>query len=258
MRSVAAAFGVLVGLTVGSGAAAAPQILGLTASAAPIPFVCDAEQCAAFAGTFCLQRERDIPGWRTPYQASHPERLTLLFRDRAGGVARLPGGPWVRFAAYNGYSMVRMIVPRALLDSRGAAAVTLEIGPGISLLPTPQAGDSDPQSAEEIALAAGPLRRAAASYLDQPSATVDTARLLAQLIGALPERRTIHDDYSGLWPATVTDDLTGQFDAAALTTARGALERCREETDLRRCLLTRHRALMTRDNARYWDGLVGY
>jgi hypothetical protein len=258
MRSIVTGLAILFGIGLTGTASAASQVLGLTASNGPVPFTCDDDDCTALAGTFCLQRERTIPAWGTPYVASHPDRLTLALLTRDGRIAKLAGGPWLRFTAYNGYTMVRMTVPRSLLAARDATAVAVEIGPGISLVPTSRAGDRDPQSADEIALATGPMRIAAARYLDAPAISVDAARLVTALVSALPDRRTIHDDYSAVWQTTITADLTDGLDPAALSSARSAYDRCRGQPELRQCLMSRHRELMQRDNARYWDESAGY
>ena len=259
MRLFAATFAILIGLavTVG-GALAAPQVLGLTASNAPIPFSCAGDSCTAVAGTFCLQRERVIPTWGTPYRASRPERLTLALLGRDGRITQIAGGPWIKFSAYSGYTMVRLGVPQALLAAHDATAVAVEIGPGIALAPLPQAGDSNPQSADELALAIGPMRIAAAHYLDQPSVGTDAARLVAALVNALPEQHGIADDNSGLWPSTITDGLASSVDPAAISGARKAYDRCRQQTDIRRCLVSRHREFMEDGNEKYWDETAGY
>jgi hypothetical protein len=259
MRLIAGIVAVLIGIAVYGGTAfAAPQVLGLTAGNAPIPFSCVGDSCTAVAGSFCLQRERVMPSWGTLYEASHPERLTLALLARDGSVARIAGGAWIKFSAYNGYTMVRMTVPRALLDTYDAAAVAAEIGPGIALVPRPQAGDSNPQSTDEIALATGPMRIAAAHYLDRPSVGTDAARLVAALVNALPEQHTIEDDNSGLWQNTIADGLAGTVDPAAVSGARHAYEICRDLTDLRHCLVSQHHDLMERGNVQFWDETSGY
>jgi len=258
MRLVSGAIAILIGIAAAGPALAAPQVLGLTASNTPIPFSCVGDSCTAVAGTFCLQRERAIPTWVTLYRASHPERLTLALFARDGSVARVAGGPWIEFSAYIGYTMVRMSLPRALLAAHGATAAAVEIGPGISLVPLPQAGDGNPQSPDEIALATGPMRLAASRYLDSPSVGTDAARLVTALVNALPERHAIHGDNGGLWQSTITDSLTRGVDPAAISSARSAYDRCRDYTDLRRCLISRHRELMERGNAKFWEETAGY
>lgn len=60
-------------------AAAAPQILGLVASTAPVPMTCTAGQCSAEVPAFCLQRERTMPRIGTAYRAGPGSRITLGF-----------------------------------------------------------------------------------------------------------------------------------------------------------------------------------
>jgi hypothetical protein len=259
MRFIAGFLASLIGLAGSIGSAwAAPQVLGLTASNAPVPLNCTGDSCTAVAGTFCLQHERVIPTWGAAYQASHPERLTLALLGRDGTIARIAGGPWIKFSAYSGYTMVRLSVPRTLLATHDATAAAVEIGPGIALVPLPQAGDGNPQSADELALAVGPMRIAAAHYLDQPSVGADAARLVAALVNALPEQHGIADDNSGVWSRTVTADLAATVDPAALAGAHSAYDRCRQQTDFRRCLVSRHREFMEDGNDKFWDETAGY
>src|SRR4030095_1171949 len=109
LRSIAAACTLLLGIVMGgTPAGAAPQILGLMASNTPVPLTCTGEACTAIAGTFCLQHDRDIPTYGTPYGATHPEQLTLAVMTPSGDVLRLPGGDWLRFSGYDGYTTVRL------------------------------------------------------------------------------------------------------------------------------------------------------
>ena len=251
--------GCATAILIGGGTSwAAPQVLGLTASRAPISFHCEGDTCAALAGTFCLQHERVMPTTGTLYRATHPERLTLVLFDRAGDALRIAGDPWISFAAYDGYTMVRMSVPRRLLAEQDAAAVGIEIGPGVALVPVPQVGDGNPQSADEIALAAGPLRLAAAPYLDRPASATDSARLLAALVSAMPERQGVADDRAGLWQSTIADGLAGALTPDAVTSARAAYDLCHDLPNLRHCLIARHRDLMERGNIAFWDETAGY
>jgi len=238
---------------------AAPQILGLMASNTPMPLTCGPKECTAVAGTFCLQRERDIPTYGAPYSATHPEQLTLALLTRDGTVRRLPGGPWLSFAGYDGYTTIRMSVPRSLLEDVGASAAAVVIGPGVALVPVAQVGDDDPQAADEIALATGPVRLAAGRYLDRPSVDADSARLVTALLNALPEAYTIHDDYRGLWQTAITDEVAESVDPAALSRAEDAYRKCGgSDQMLRSCLVYRHREMMEPDNIKFWQEMGGY
>src|SRR4029450_6357260 len=97
--------------------------------------------------SFCLQRERAMPSYGTSYEATHPERLTLALMTADGTVRRLPAAAHLSFAGFDGYTTVRISLPRTLLAESGATAAALEIGPGIALLPVAGAGGKERQSA---------------------------------------------------------------------------------------------------------------
>jgi hypothetical protein len=241
-------------------ASAAPQVLAMMANDEPVPFICTERECYGLVGTFCLQQDRDVPHYGQPYEATLPERLKVSLIDDEGAVRAVDGKTaGLRFQGYSGYSMVRVSLPRAGLDRLGAVAVALQVGPGVSLVPQAEAGDRNPQSPEEIALATGPMR-AAARYLDEPSVTGDSARLVAALINGLPEQRTIHDKYDGLWERTIGADIGQQVAPQALRHAERSYRTCVEFAfgSLRQCLLSEHRQLMIPENRAYWEGTAGY
>jgi len=243
-------------------ASAAPQVLAMMASDEPVPLICTDRECYGLVSTFCLQRDRDVPPYGQPYEATLPERLTLSFIDDTGAVQQVTAAAAaLRFHGYSGYSMVRVSLPRAEMDRLGAAAVALQVGPGISLVPVATSDDRNPQTPDEIALATGPLRIAASRYLDRPSVSADSARLVAALINGLPESRTIHDDYNtGLWDRAIGADLRQQANPEALRRAERSYRSCVkfEEGSLRLCLLSHHRQMMTQENRDFWEDTGGY
>lgn len=261
MRLISAACALLLGIAIsGPAALAAPQILGLMASKAPVPLNCTGKECTAIAGTFCLQHDRAIPTYGTAYGATHPEQLTLAVMTQSGEVRRLPGGEWLRFSGYDGYTTVRMSLPKSFLNEVGGTAVAVEIGPGVALVPTPQVGDKDPQGDDEVALAVGPMRIAAARYLDRPTVDADAARLVTALLNALPEHYTIQDDYGRLWQTAITDEIGKSADPVALSRAQDAYRKCSTSSAqyLRGCLVYRHRELMEPDNIKFWQDTGSY
>lgn len=242
-------------------ASAAPQVLALLTSDQPIPLACNDSECSALVGTFCLQRDRDIPVYGQPYEANLPERLTLSLIDTNGAVRQIEAaGADLHFSGYSGYSMVRASLRRAELDRLGGTAAALQIGPGISLVPQARTGDRNPQTPEEIAMATGPMRIAAAPYIDQPTVSGDAARLVAALINGLPESRTIHDNYDGLWDQTIGNGSRQQSNPAALRQAERAYQTCVESdfNSLRQCLLSQHRQMLVPENRKFWDDSAGY
>ena len=70
-------------------AGAAPQVLGMMASSDPIPFTCNDRECYALVGSFCLQRDRDVPGFGEPYEPNFTERLKLSLTDSAGNISTM-------------------------------------------------------------------------------------------------------------------------------------------------------------------------
>jgi hypothetical protein len=258
VRSLAAATLVAAALACPTSVLAAPQILGVMASSTPVPLLCDKKECSAVIGTFCLQRDRDIPSYGTPYGLANGEQVTLHVETAAGEIRTLPGQDWLRFAGYSGYSTARMVLPRTALAQLGGGAVAVTIGPGVSLVPLAQVGDANPQSAQEISTATGALRIAAGRYLDRPTIQADAARLVMALINGLPESRTIRDDFGGLWRETITEDLTSGMTSGALPLAQRVYQHCDQEPSPRGCLVTRHRELMVPDNRRFWDETSGY
>jgi hypothetical protein len=260
MRSISATCALLLGIAVGGPAFAAPQILGLMASNAPVPLTCTDQNCTTIAGTFCLQHDRAIPTYGTPYGATHPEQLTLAVMMQSGEVRRLSAGDQLRFSGYDGYTTVRISLPKSFLDRIGGTAAAVEIGPGVALVPIPQVGDKDPQGADEVALAIGPMRIAAARYLDRPSVDADAARLVTALLNALPEHYTIQDDYGRLWETAIAGDVEHSADPAALSRAQDAYRKCSTASAqyMRGCLVYRHRELMEPGNLKFWQDTGSY
>lgn len=240
-------------------ATAAPQVLGIVASNGPMPMACDDDECSAIVSTFCLQRWRSIPPYGAPYEPSHPERLTMTLIMADGSTRDVPAAPHLRFTGYDRYSAARMSVPRATIDALGAIDVAVTIGTGLSLVPVPQAGDGDPQTDDELRAAIGPLRIAAAKYLDGENVQIDAARMMASLLTTLPSRRTIRDDSSKLWQETFGDEAAAGRDPAAVARGRGAYERCSSsEESLRLCLIHKHRAFLESQNDQFWEETGGY
>jgi len=242
-------------------AEAAPQVLGMMASSDPIPFTCNDRECYALVGSFCLQRDRVVPGFGQPYEPNFTERLKLSFTSRDGAISRITAeAVALRVHSHSTFTMVRVSLPRTELDRLGATAVAMQIEPGVSLVPLARAGDTDPQSPEEIALATGPMRIAAARFLDAPSISADTARLVAALANGLPESRTIHDDYLGTWDRVITESIREKADPQVLERAEDSFRACAQyyAGSLRQCLLSHHQQMMIPENREFWDETNGY
>ena len=244
-------------------ALAAPQMLGVVASAEPVPMTCDGGVCTAELSAFCLEQGRSGPRDGTLYRAVDPSPVTLLAIGADGSAERAPAAFAIRFASARGYSAVTASVPESVRERLGAVRLAISVGPMLTLMPLPVAGDLQPLTDKEVAEAAGPLRATAADVLESSSSPeMVTAQVLNRLINALPSAggREAIDLVSreGLWshvvggPANIDDPRAGVAQAAL------AFEGCRrgahyvQGLTLRRCLEASHDALMSSLNLEYW------
>ena len=139
---------------------------------------CTDEGCTAQLSAFCLQRDRDVPLEHTRYQAADPGAFRLLAARADGSSVQMPVDERIRFTSAFGFASVRISVPAEAMKEWGAVALAVEVSPEAALVPSPHAADADPLSAEEIALATGPLRALAGRHFDAPSTHRDAAQLL--------------------------------------------------------------------------------
>lgn len=236
-------------------AAAAPQILGVVASIAPVEMNCTGELCTARLSAFCLQRERDVPTDRTLYYAADPGAFTLILSRADGSSIRMPADGRVGFASAFGFASVRASVPAGLLSEWDAVSLAIEVAPSAALLPAPVAGDPDPQSAAEIALATGPLRRLASRHFDAPSTARDAAQLVGALVSAFPVRSWEGPvDRPALWARQITPALSAAASPEAVALARSVYENCLPSSyGMRQCLDHKHMNLLSDATRAYWD-----
>jgi hypothetical protein len=246
-------------------AAAAPQVLGLVASnGLPVPLVCDRLECKAQASAFCLQEARDAPPRETAYRLADGGRVHLLFTNADGGTRRVDAADLLHISTLIGFTSVELSLPRAAFEALGAVAVAVEVGPGVSLLPIEAAGDPDPQTPEEIALAMGPVRRLASAAFEVPGPRSDAARIANFIINALPpgleETPAVR---LAAWGETVTPELRAATTAEGLAAAAELYGQCLRATEtrsalsLKGCLEMKHAELMVRENREFWRSLGG-
>ena len=157
---------VLLSLGLQGRATAATQILGLAATGGPVPLVCEDGRCVAEFSSFCLQRDRNGPGFEAQYRVSDGQDLTLVVIDDEGSERRLAAADLVTIKTARGYTAVTIIVAEHDLAAFGATRAAIVVGDRISLLPLPTADDPLPPDAEEIAYAIGPARAVAADLFD--------------------------------------------------------------------------------------------
>jgi hypothetical protein len=259
LSAAALAASALIALAAGTAApaAAAPQVLGVMASNGPVPFACAGGECRAEVTAFCLQEARAVPPEGTAYQAIGTTPMKLVLSRADGSAVVLDAAGHARLSSRRGFTAMSIAVPHALLTRHGAISATVEIGPNVTVAPVAIAGDPAPQSEDELALAAGPIRQIAAERLEQ-GAAADAARLTQRLINALPrqdeETAEIRD---GLWDAAIGS--TGiAAEPKGMAMARRSFEGCRAALatgymkNMRHCLELQHGEMMIERNHAFW------
>jgi hypothetical protein len=247
-------------------AEAAPQALGVVASdGIATPLLCDGSgECSARISAFCLQETRDAPSQGTAYRLADTGAMTLRITRHDGSSFRLAANGYVRIESQLGFTAVKVSLPQNVVAALDAAAIAVEVAPNASLLPVETAGDPDPQTAEEIALATGPMRAAAASIFEAPGPTADAARLTTLMINALPQT---HDEdlalADRLWDETVTPQVRAALSPAGIAAAEQLYDGCKLAVEshtrlsMRECLALRHADLMVTSNRLFWQETGG-
>lgn len=106
-------------------ALAAPQILGVMATNGARPMSCKDGTCVPYLETFCIQRQRDVPG---PGASYHPAPgaggVTLVITTGDANTLRLPAADTMRFTGFGGYAAAAEIFDRPGAPESDAARLT--------------------------------------------------------------------------------------------------------------------------------------
>jgi len=237
-------------------AVAAPQILGVIASAGPIELRCDYRECGAQFTSYCLEQRRHSPDQGTPYYIHDTATVTLEGVREDGTVVALDVAGLLTVSTERGHSAIRMSVSKSILREFDLAAVRLSIGDNATLVPEAIAGDRRPHTEADIALAAGPLSALAKQVMMRGFTKIDAARVTASLINALPARgRTTELVRAAVWQEVSPDAATPGYELA-----RQGFERCYDATfvglsSLRQCLGSVHDKFISELNVNYWQSI---
>jgi hypothetical protein len=247
------------------GAQAAPQVLGIVASNGPIPLTCDAGGCRADLSTFCLQQPRDNPQPGQSYMPLDGADIVLTGRNAAGETVRLPAASYLGFTTDRGFTAIEVSLPAEKLAALGLTDPGIEIGEKASLIPAAAASDADPQTAGEIAIAAGAYRDKGAEFFDQAGESGDAIRLANRMINALPRGRRAGDSDGQVLEAAIATPAGQAAAPGGVTLARQMFSTCREKVDvthhvasMRACLEGTHDRLVVNTNIDFWNSLGSY
>lgn len=244
-------------------AQAAPQPLGLVTTIEPAPLQCDKGKCTVVLATFCLMQERLPPGPGDKYVTAPDTTVALTVTRKDGSKATIDAGKAMRFTSYTGYSTITASIPEAALGADVAMAA-VEVGAMATLLPVPVAGDAKPLTADEIALAVGPLRQKGEELFDKANARSDANRIIARAISVLPEHwradgAAAHDQ---AWTQALASPGRG-FTEGGVALGRQMFAACKNTVGqslrwaLRTCLERRLDEQQREINEEYWQQQTG-
>ncbi len=241
-----------------SPAQAAPQILGLIASATPIPMTCADGTCTAELSSVCLQQHRPTPAAGTVYRPAKNAEITLTVTGSNGIARRMPVAAMLDYVSVRQFSAVKVSLPEAAVRRLGSGTAAISVAPMASVIPVAVAGDPTPLTAAEIARYTGPLRALAERAFERDSDRVNATRILNRMVNRLPERSNFGiEEVAPLWRQTVSRDIsveTRKF-------LDHAVENCRETlrtgvmSDLRSCLSYHHDYLSGENTNNGWQAM---
>jgi hypothetical protein len=245
---------------------AAPQVLGVVASNGTLPLACDDRGCRAELSTFCLQQPRANPDIGQHYDLADAGSITLIGRNAAGEMLRLPAGSYAQFVSRRGFTSVELSIPDRVVKSLSLTALTVEVAKDASLVPAAAAGDDNPQGEDEIALATGAYRRQGESFFDARGEAPDAIRLTNVMLNALPEGgRRAADSDGHLLDAALASGAGAAAAPEGLALTRSIHATCRSKVDIthhidsmRRCLEGSHDRLVVNTNVDFWRSLASY
>ncbi|MDH3231295.1 MAG: hypothetical protein OEN55_16005 [Alphaproteobacteria bacterium] len=259
--------GVLIGalaalalLLLAGPAQAAPQGLGLVATAQPVPMLCDDDGCVAQLSSFCLQRERRSPNYGTRYRVAAGAGLRLYLTDARGGRRTVPADGLALLVSTRGNTGIEARVTAADRAALGAVEIAVAVGDLVTLLPEAEPGDADPITAAEAEFAAGPARLLAADIFDSPAALGESINILDRTINAVTRQARLSDEARReLWSRVAGAPLA----AAEGSTAPAAqvFAACLDDLNrrmvygLRNCLEGRRDELLIHANTQLWNAL---
>ncbi|MEE8352361.1 MAG: hypothetical protein V3R37_09265 [Rhodospirillales bacterium] len=255
--------GVLIAATVLSlgGAQAAPQIVAAVPTDSEAELVCADAKCSAEFSSICLQRSRASPLTLTSYVIHGQDRDAFsVTGHRPDGTTLSLGAEVLHFTSLREHRAFRVSAPAVLLESHGLDRLTVRIERLAMLMPVPEEGDAEPQTAADMAKAARELKVTGSYWMDMNPENLAMARLTNRFINRLPAEGSISAaDGEALWRRQVATEQGLNGDALAFN--RSYFDYCRKNAlnpggfPMKSCLGTAHDWFMKDLNVNYWKSL---
>lgn len=262
MRSIHSAFLVIAAGVVAlmpNVASAAPQILGVIATATPQTFTCADGTCEVELTTFCLQKERSSPTDGATYHINRPDDLTVVLRDEAGNERRISADGLIRLRSTRGIAAMTAQLDEDKLAELGAVSAAIEVSDRATLIPDPVEGDPEPLTAGEVAYATGPLRDLASEWLSGSGEQTAALRIVNHLINTTPlHGRMASADRRALWERTTGTPRDDVHADAGTRRALDIYDACAWRVEvgryfsMRSCLEVKHDSALLEINTTYW------
>jgi len=242
---------------------AAPQILGLVATTAPLPLQCIDGICSVEVSGVCLQEHRPAPVPGTAYRPAEGSALTLVVKDRHGASRTLAVAEQVAIRSARGFNSLKVSLPETVIRNMGGEIVqaALSVAPLTSLVPVVETGDPSPLTETEIRETTGRLREIAETAFGQDPANLSATRILNQMINQLPtDTAAGAERIAALRERTMAPVVAAERPRVAGLVNR-ALSTCREKLrvdrtpHLRACIANQHDILNSNTTQYVWRSL---
>ena len=251
---------VVAGLAFSGQAQAAPQILGLVATAQPTQLICENGICQAEFSAVCLQKHRVSPAANTIYHQAANTTLEMTITKPDGSQLTMPLGKQAHITSRREFTSVQISVSEQVIRSLGGTTAAISVPKLASLVPEAVEGDPNPISKAEIAQFTGPLRATAEDYL-QADPDMPVAQLLNRVLNSMDGNDSQYmTDGEQLW-SRATTDLEGGISANTQQRVRTVIHECTSDTPNRSvwgtkgCVALRHGELLMKTTRDVWKGL---
>lgn len=236
---------------------AAPQLLGVVASSAPLNLHCEDDTCRTEISTICLQAHRETPERYQAYTAHDPSAFSLRVVNPNQDEISIPL-PEGAFRSIRGYTAVEVTIDIASLRAGGFEPVSLSVTKHGMLIPVAVADDPDPIAQDEIVHAMTSLKPVAEDVFKTHSPEYEAIRLVNRLLNETPMKgRMAKADRDQLWDNTFGESAR-ESSAVGAHRAADIVGYCQYRTkkgkffSVRRCLEQRLDGMLMNINTEYW------